>query len=80
MLEGRRIKRAKEPGMKISNIHQAKQWFEVLQTTDRTQAAVMRLDPGKATGEHAEAHEKSEQLLCYSKAHWPLRSAPNVWR
>lgn len=49
--------------MKISNIHQAKQWFEVLQTTDRTQAAVMRLDPGKATGEHAEAHEKSEQLL-----------------
>jgi hypothetical protein len=39
------------------------EWFEVLQTTDRIQAAVMQLDPGEATGEHAESHEESEQLL-----------------
>ncbi len=45
------------------DINQAKGWFEVLQTTDRSQAAVMRLDPGKATGENAESHVESEQLL-----------------
>jgi mannose-6-phosphate isomerase-like protein (cupin superfamily) len=49
--------------MKLSNINQVTEWFEVLQTTGRSQAAVMRLDPGKATGRNAEAHKKSEQLL-----------------
>jgi mannose-6-phosphate isomerase-like protein (cupin superfamily) len=39
------------------------EWFEVLQTTARSQTAVMRLDPCEATGEHAESHEDSEQLL-----------------
>jgi mannose-6-phosphate isomerase-like protein (cupin superfamily) len=45
--------------MNLSNIYQATEWFEVLQTTNRSQTAVMRLGPG----EHAEAHEDSEQLL-----------------
>jgi mannose-6-phosphate isomerase-like protein (cupin superfamily) len=45
------------------NTGKTHQWFEVLQTTGRSQAAVMGLDPGKATGRNAEAHEKSEQLL-----------------
>lgn len=49
--------------MTVSNINQAKGWFEVLQTSKRSQAAVMRLDPGEATGEHPESHEDSEQLL-----------------
>jgi mannose-6-phosphate isomerase-like protein (cupin superfamily) len=49
--------------MNITNITQATEWFEVLRTTGRSQAAVMRLDPGKATGEHAESHAESEQLL-----------------
>jgi mannose-6-phosphate isomerase-like protein (cupin superfamily) len=49
--------------MNISNINQATEWFEVLQTTDCSQTAVMRLDSGKSTGQHAESHEKSEQLL-----------------
>src|SRR6516225_6913326 len=49
--------------MNSSNINQATEWFQVLQTTDRSQAAVMRLDPGQATGKHAESHEDSEQLL-----------------
>ena len=49
--------------MNISNIDQTSEWFEILQTTGRSQAAVMRLDPGETTGEHAESHEESEQLL-----------------
>jgi mannose-6-phosphate isomerase-like protein (cupin superfamily) len=49
--------------MNISNIDQVTEWFEVLQTTHRSQAAVMRLHPGEATGENAESHEESEQLL-----------------
>ena len=49
--------------MNLSNINQATEWFRVLQTTDRSQAAVMRLDPGQATGKHAESHEDSEQCL-----------------
>ena len=49
--------------MNMSNINLATEWFEVLQTTKRSQTAVMRLDPGQPTGEHAESHDKSEQLL-----------------
>jgi mannose-6-phosphate isomerase-like protein (cupin superfamily) len=49
--------------MNLSNVNQATEWFQVLQTTDRSQAAVMRLEPGKATGKNAESHEDSEQLL-----------------
>jgi mannose-6-phosphate isomerase-like protein (cupin superfamily) len=49
--------------MNISNINRATEWFEVLQTTKNTQTAVMRLGPGQSTGEHAESHDKSEQLL-----------------
>jgi hypothetical protein len=49
--------------MNMSNINLATEWFEVLQTTERSRTAVMRLDPGQSTGEHAESHDKSEQLL-----------------
>ena len=49
--------------MNLSNINQAKEWFQVLQTTDHSQAAVMRLGPGEATGKNADSHEYSEQLL-----------------
>ena len=49
--------------MNMPNINLATEWFEVLQTTERSQTAVMRLDPGQSTGEHAESHDKSEQLL-----------------
>jgi hypothetical protein len=49
--------------MNLSNINQAKEWLQVLQTTDHSQAAVMRLGPGEATGKHADSHEYSEQLL-----------------
>jgi mannose-6-phosphate isomerase-like protein (cupin superfamily) len=49
--------------MKIAHIKQATAWFEVLQTTDNTQIAMMRLDPGRASGQRAESHKESEQIL-----------------
>jgi mannose-6-phosphate isomerase-like protein (cupin superfamily) len=53
--------------MNLSNINQAAEWFEILQTTDHTQTAVMRLGPGQASGKQAEAHENSEQILFLAK-------------
>src|SRR5687768_9679498 len=49
--------------MNIANIQKATSWFEVLQTTERSQTAVMTLIPGGETGPHPEAHEKSEQTM-----------------
>jgi mannose-6-phosphate isomerase-like protein (cupin superfamily) len=49
--------------MNVSNIHRTSSWFEVLKTTDRSQTAVMRLEPGQPTGEKAELHKNSQQLL-----------------
>ena len=49
--------------MNIANIKDATEWFEVLQTTAREQTAVMRLSRGRATGDAAESHDKSEQVL-----------------
>jgi mannose-6-phosphate isomerase-like protein (cupin superfamily) len=48
---------------KISNIRRGTAWFEVLQTTNRSQIAVMALEPGRATGERAESHKNSQQIL-----------------
>jgi mannose-6-phosphate isomerase-like protein (cupin superfamily) len=49
--------------VKRPNIYQTAEWFRVLQTTKRSQTAVMKLGPGQATGEEPEAHEKSDQVL-----------------
>lgn len=49
--------------MKVSNIKESTEWFEVLQTAERCQTAMMTLKPGGATGRKAEAHEKSDQVL-----------------
>jgi mannose-6-phosphate isomerase-like protein (cupin superfamily) len=54
------------PGLRyvdVANIRRAKEWFEVLQTGDQSQTAMMTLAPGKSTGDKAEAHEESEQVL-----------------
>jgi mannose-6-phosphate isomerase-like protein (cupin superfamily) len=51
----------------VSNIDNAKEWFEVLQTTDRCQTAMMTLEPGDETGSKAEAHGKSDQVLLVLK-------------
>lgn len=49
--------------MQLSNIKEATEWFGVLQTSKRSQTAMMTLAPGKATGKKAEAHKNSDQVL-----------------
>jgi mannose-6-phosphate isomerase-like protein (cupin superfamily) len=49
--------------MNVANISSPTEWFQVLQTTDGCQTAMMTLEPAAATGEKAEAHEKSDQVL-----------------
>ena len=49
--------------MNVTNIRKARKWFEVLQTSERSQTAMMTLAPGDATGARAEAHDKSDQVL-----------------
>jgi mannose-6-phosphate isomerase-like protein (cupin superfamily) len=49
--------------MDLRNIDEATEWFEVLQTSKRSQAAMMTLAPGASTGKKAEAHKKSDQIL-----------------
>ena len=49
--------------MKRENIYRTTEWFKVLQTTPRTQTAVMKLGQRQATGRKPEAHEKSDQVI-----------------
>jgi len=37
--------------MNVTNIEKAKDWFEVLQTSGRSQTAMMTLAPGQSTGQ-----------------------------
>jgi mannose-6-phosphate isomerase-like protein (cupin superfamily) len=48
--------------MELANIKDAKEWFEVLQTSDKSQTAMMTLEPGKSSGAK-EGHKKSDQVL-----------------
>ncbi|MEY2487420.1 MAG: hypothetical protein QOH39_3068 [Verrucomicrobiota bacterium] len=61
--------------MNVTNIDTATEWFQVLQTTERSQTAMMTLKPGDATGEKSEAHEKSDQVLLMleGRANWGSR-------
>jgi len=45
------------------NIYRAKEWFKVLQTTQRSQTAVMTLGPGQSSGDEPETHASSDQVL-----------------
>ena len=49
--------------MDVTNIDRATDWFEVLQTSERSQTAMMTLAPGDSTGDKAEAHKESDQVL-----------------
>jgi mannose-6-phosphate isomerase-like protein (cupin superfamily) len=53
--------------MDIKNIQDATDWFEVLQTSKRTQTAMMTLKPGKSSGSEPEGHQKSDQVLLVLK-------------
>lgn len=49
--------------MKKANIRDASSWFDVLITSDRTQAAVMRLGLGAVSSEALNTHRTSDQVL-----------------
>ena len=49
--------------MQRSNIRDAKKWFDVLETASKSQVAVMKLAPGKASGPRGNEHPRSEQIL-----------------
>ena len=48
---------------KRANIYRSKEWFSVLQTSKRSQTAVMTLAAGQSSGDEAESHNASEQAL-----------------
>jgi hypothetical protein len=56
-----------------ANIYRSKDWFKVLQTTSKSQTAVMALGPGKASGGEPGAHEASDQVTfsVYSPSEYP---------
>ena len=49
--------------MNVKNFRNASDWFDVLQTTEHTQVAIMTLEPGKSSGSKPEGHKKSDQVL-----------------
>ena len=49
--------------MDVRNVSDAKEWFQVLQTREQTQTAMMTLGPGEATGDKPNTHKKSDQVL-----------------
>lgn len=49
--------------MNIRNISESTGGFEVLQTSDRTQTAIMTLRRGESSGNKLEAHRQSDQVL-----------------
>jgi mannose-6-phosphate isomerase-like protein (cupin superfamily) len=49
--------------MDVTNINKTEEWFEVLQTSELSQTAMMTLAPGGSSGTTAEAHENSDQVL-----------------
>lgn len=49
--------------MNLANLGQSSDFFEVLQTTDRSQTAVMTLGPGGASSGEPNIHPKSDQVV-----------------
>lgn len=50
--------------MNVSNVNRPKgKFFQVLQTSDKSQTATMTLAPGKASGPKGTDHPQSEQVL-----------------
>jgi mannose-6-phosphate isomerase-like protein (cupin superfamily) len=49
--------------MKISNIFKAGGLFKVLETTTKSQTAVMNLESGEKSSEEMSVHKKSDQVL-----------------
>jgi mannose-6-phosphate isomerase-like protein (cupin superfamily) len=47
----------------VTNIRDAESWFQVLQTTEQSQSAVMTLKPHGESSEEMNVHEKSDQVV-----------------
>jgi hypothetical protein len=60
--------------MQLTNIGKAKEWFEVLQTSERAQTAMMTLRPGQASGSKSEGHKGSDQVLLMLEGELPRRN------
>jgi hypothetical protein len=60
--------------MNLTNISEATERFEVLQTSKRSQSAMMTLASGASTGKKAEANKKSDQILLVQKGKLNRRS------
>jgi len=50
-------------GMDVTNIKKAEEWFEVLQTSELSQTAMMTLAPGEAEGDSENRHRGADQWL-----------------
>lgn len=49
--------------MKPQSVHNSREWFETLHTTEQSQVAMMRLEPGAESGPEPERHVKSDQVM-----------------
>jgi mannose-6-phosphate isomerase-like protein (cupin superfamily) len=49
--------------MKVFNIHDTGSWFQVMETTKRSQTAVMTLAAGNNSSEEMNVHDSSDQAL-----------------
>ncbi len=47
----------------VTNIRDAESWFQVLQTTEKSQTAVMTLKPNGESSEDLNVHKKSDQVV-----------------
>lgn len=49
--------------MRIYDLKSATRWFEVFETTEQSQTAVMKLAPGQESGKKGNEHPDSDQVL-----------------
>jgi mannose-6-phosphate isomerase-like protein (cupin superfamily) len=49
--------------VKVTNLYEAKDWFQVFDATSRSQSAVMTLEPGRQSSEEPDSHPHSDQVL-----------------
>ncbi len=49
--------------MTVANLADANGWFQVIARADQSEAAVMRLESGRASAERLSTHQDSDQIL-----------------
>jgi mannose-6-phosphate isomerase-like protein (cupin superfamily) len=61
------------------NIHDTRAWFQVLQTTPRSQTAVMTLSSGGQSSAEMNVHAKSDQVLLVVEGEVEAEMAGKKW-